>query len=228
MSRCVLGNAASVNSTTRTMVEWTPADANSAEVGVLAFENSVFRNGGVNCLVRPSAVHFVNCLKTGGSPLLGLSNKGRAHRPVRVELQRVSLRESGPLIAWQPGRRAAGLGLAINSSDCVFDVASDSSLLRIDAAEAPTDWERLTAITGAGSVVTPRTPLIGLAKPGSALDASKLNVDGILIADVHFRGADLDSTAACEVTGTDAVRSAAALPGIESSAFPTPEPSPAH
>jgi hypothetical protein len=209
-----------------TAIVWRPQDSATAAATGVSLENCVLHDAGITCEVRPSWVRVTNCLKTGRGALCRFGAAGRAHQSVQYQLNRTSVRDSGPLAAWEPGPRAAGLRIEIRVTGCVLDVAAGDSLLEIDAKQAPVDWERSLAIRGVDSIVTSRTTLIGLStvegEEPAEIDGSRLDVDGVVAGEVEFRGEDPRSASDSEVIGTDAVRSATSLPGITASKLPKP------
>jgi serine/threonine protein kinase len=215
---CRLGSSAS---SPQAVIEWQPADASSAAANGIRLENCELPNATLRCSIRPAFIELKNCLKTGPAPLCELSDQGRPQQSVAIQLERTTLRESGPLAQWKPGSRALGLRVQVGARQCVFDVSSPRSLLEIDALSKPADWERSVSISGLETVVTPSTGLIRLSGDGAAaLDANSLDADGLLSGGVQFRDSNLNDAAASEVIATETVRSASRPPGIDSRLLP--------
>ncbi|HVJ86345.1 MAG TPA: protein kinase [Caulifigura sp.] len=203
----------------RAAVEWRPQDQAAVSPGVIQILNSQWIGGGVQCAIRPSLLKVVNTLKTGPGALLKLPATGRAHAATPVHVIHTTLRDSGPLLEWSSGPRAAGQRVEVLTKACVFSPASGSSLFALSGSLAPAGWESSITVSGLESLLLSGAKIVDLApekgKPRGQMDASKLEVDGLMTASIEFFGADTGDVAACGLRSTDASFSVDRPPGIE-------------
>ena len=102
-----------------------------------AISNTVFRGSGAAVLLAetPEAVTLTNCLKVGGGAFLTLGRKAVAH-PIVIELTRITLRDSGPLLRFGGAfaEQASAPPIQIVANDCVFGLRSETNR---STAESP-------------------------------------------------------------------------------------------
>jgi len=189
-------------------IEWRPQDAGAATPGTITIIDSHFSATGLRCASRPSMIRIANSLKTGPGAFLQIPPAGRAHQSLPVHLIHTTLRESGPLVAWTPGSRAAGQRIDVVTKACVFAPASDTPLFALTGSIAPAEWERSLSISGLESLLQGSAKLVDLVpppgKPRGALDVGKLDVDGLQTASVEFFGDDIHDVASNGLKSTDA------------------------
>jgi hypothetical protein len=200
-------------------IQWRPQDSAAVSPGTITITDSHLVGSGLQSVSRPSMIRITNCLKTGSGPFLQIAAAGRAHQALQVQVTRTTLRESGPLIAWTPGPRAAGQRIEVVTKACVFAPAAGTPLLALAGSIAPSEWERSIGISGLESLLRIGTKVVDLVpppgKPRGAIDASKLEVDGLLTATIEFFGAGSDDAASCGLKSTDALFSVDQPPGVQ-------------
>ena len=125
-----------------------------------AISNTVFRGSSAAVLLAetPEAVTLTNCLKVGGGALLTLGRKAAA-RPIAIELTRVTLRDSGPLLRFGGAfaEQASAPPIQVVANDCVFALRSETN-------RSPADEPLSTNTSRAASLIEiqtahPRSPL---------------------------------------------------------------------
>ncbi|QDT56600.1 Serine/threonine-protein kinase PrkC [Caulifigura coniformis] len=189
-------------------IEWRPQDSAAATPGTITMIDSHFPSSGLQCVSRPAMIRIANCLKTGPGAFLQIPPAGRAHQSLPVHLIHMTLRESGPLVAWTPGPRAAGQRIDVVTKACVFAPAPETPLFALAGSIAPAEWERSLSISGLESLLQGTAKLVDLVpppgKPRGAIDTGKLDVDGLQRATIEFFGDDVQDVASNGLKSTDA------------------------
>jgi hypothetical protein len=200
-------------------IEWRPQDLAAASPGTITLSDSEFLSTGLKCVSRPSMIRVTNCLKSGPHALVQIAVAGRSQQALPIQVIRSTLRESGPLVEWSPGSRAEGKQIDVVTKACVFAPASGSPLLALAGSLAPPEWERSIRVSGLESLLQTGAKLVDLVpppgKPRGAIDAQKLEVDGLMTASVEFFGADASDVASSGLKSTDALFSVDNPPGID-------------
>jgi hypothetical protein len=199
-------------------IEWRPQDAAAASPGMITITDSHFLAAGLKCASRPSMIRVTNCLKSGPKALVQLPATGRAHQTLQFHVMHTTLRESGPLVEWTPGPRAAGQRIEVATKACVFAPASGSPLLALAGSLAPAEWDRSIAVVGLESLLQSGSKVVDLVpppgKPRGTIEAQKLEVDGLMTAAVEFFGSDASDVASSGLKSTDSLFSVDDPPGI--------------
>jgi hypothetical protein len=200
-------------------IEWRPQDSAAVSPGTLTFADCHFLGTGLECKSRPSMIRFTNCLKTGRAALVRVPAAGRAHQSLPIHVIHMTLRESGPLVEWSPGPRAAGQRIDVVTKACVFAPAAEAPLLAIPGSLAPAGWERSIGVSGLESLLRSGSKIVGLdppaGKPRGAIDGTALEVDGVMTASIEFFGPDAHDAASSGLKATDALFSVDNPPGID-------------
>jgi hypothetical protein len=170
-------------------------------------------------------IRITNCLKMGPNALVHVPAEGRAHQVLPIHVIHTTLRESGPLVEWTPGPRAAGKRIDVVTKACVFAPASGSPLVALGGSIAPPEWTQSIGISGLESLLRTGSKVVDLVpppgKPRGAIEAQKLEVDGLLTAAVEFFGADASDVASSGLKSTDASFSVDNPPGIDATKVAT-------
>ncbi len=211
---------------------WLPIDDTSGESGQIEFRNTMIIGSGVGVLFAqtPRFVNWANCLKVGRGAAMTLSRKASA-REMTLELEGLTLRESGPLIrfggAFAEENSAASIRVIAN--DCVFAISrQNTALVEVQVPHARSDVGKSVAMTGSGSVIVPDTVLMSLVDPARGIRQTLADADeqfeGLIASDVEFAGAASADATRSAVVRLSAPRSSnkASFPGIDSSHLQSP------
>ena len=234
---------------------WLPLDAatfESVEFGSadlanarFAIENTVFRGSGAAVVLAetPGVVTFTNCLKLGRGACLTLGHKATA-RPLTIELSRITLRDSGPLLRFGGAfaEQASAPQIKIIASDCIFSLPltatrpdtqtslvtnspAATSLIEIQTARPRSPLAQSVRWQGRDSVVPPGLELLVLTDPTRGTTVPVANADdqfeSLLASEVEFAGPASGANADSRLTHFSAPRSsqAAPLPGFDPTAL---------
>jgi len=186
-------------------VRWThPDDANEAVLslpnGRLRLADCVMRgvSTGIDCrTVGALAVELVNTLHLGNGPLIRLDHWPGQDEPVQIVLTRVTLRGSGPLLAFDcrgggSGRGETSIGeISIRALRCAFAPGLGTALMRIVADASPEQLLRGIRWSGEGSLVSPHTAIAAWRLADGSqqtLDDTSISIDGLVRSEVGFAG----------------------------------------
>lgn len=231
----VEGSSSSSEATTAAL-GWLPQNTvaqrgPSDEVVRFDFANTTFLGSGPALLLAdsPRVVRMVNCLKLGGGACLTLGRKATAQRVV-LELDRVTLRDSGPLLRFGGAfaARDAVPPMELSARDCVFAVASHApGLIEVQTEATPrTDLAHSVRMTGLGSVVPLGTNLLVVTllarRETSPLSEADEQFEGLIASDLEFAGPSTHEAAASQLVRLSAPRSSqeTTLPGIDPARLP--------
>ncbi|NUQ64869.1 MAG: protein kinase [Pirellulales bacterium] len=209
-----------------------PIDPGEAERSLPSAEirigDCVFRHvmTGVACEARGAlAFRFDNSIYLGRGPLLELGHYPRVDEPVVVRLDRVTLRESGPLVhcPWRPGEQPGVVSIA--AEGCVFAPADRTALVRIASSRVPEELLGRIRWSGQGSLLSPDAAVIhwqdreGRVHP---VDDAAMSIDGLVRSEVEFAGPFGPSPASSRVTGWQGPLQSSAAPGAVPERLPEP------
>ena len=214
---------------------WLPPDTLPFEkaapaVGQFELVNTTFRGHGAALLLAesPRSVKLTNCLKVGRGACLTLGSKAAA-RPVALELSRVTLRDTGPLLRYGGAfaEQAAAPQIGIVAQDCVFAVSSSaSSLIEIQMSRPRSNVAQSVHLAGHGSVVPLGLEMLTVSDPSSGKPVTVTEADeqfeGLIASDLEFAGPASVDSAASELKLLSAPRSSnqAAMPGVDPTRLP--------
>jgi serine/threonine-protein kinase len=208
-----------------------PRHETSLANGQLRLRDCVFRR--VTAAVASQrrgarAVEMSNLLHLGTGPLIVLSRFPDLDEPVLINLARVTLRNTGPLLECRyqesgdpPGR------ISIQASDCAVAPRPDAALLSF---VGPTDPERLLESvrwTGQGSLVATETVVAAWRGPDgdvARLDDALVSISGLVRSQVAYAGPTEEGPEASRITRWQAPSRAAGPPGIDPHTLAWPRP----
>lgn len=206
-----------------TAVAWKPASSRTLGTSSIMVDNSVFHGDGVSIVLAqtPQGVQVENTLKTGGGEFLALGPKSEG-AAMRLELNHVTLRSSGPLL-WMAGESARIAGLKpieIQAKNSVFHLADmNSGLIVVDDDKIRKDSASSVVMNADESVVEPGTVLLATFSPQEnrylPVDADE-QFDGLVASEIKFRGEDVRSAEDGAIAPIQGPRTSEdARPGIE-------------
>ncbi len=199
-----------------------------------AISNTVFRGSGAAVLLAetPDAVTLTNCLKVGGGACLTLGRKASA-RPVTVELTRVTLRDSGPLLRFGGAfaEQASAPPIQVVANDCVFSLRSETnrvpaeapvaaSLIEIQTARPRSQLAQSIRWQGRDSFVPPGLELLVVTDPARGtipVTNADEQFESLLASELDFAGPASGPNADSRLIRLAAPRSSpsASLPGFD-------------
>jgi hypothetical protein len=233
-------------------IAWKPIDDRDPQGRRLLIRDSVFT--GVHAALflagQPREVRVINCLGIEAGALIALGGtlqpsplpqavSGQLRRPpqavsnqrrlpLQVVVQRVTLRESGPLLRFYPDDKAGPSGpVAIQADDCVFDIGvSATALLEVRTETPAGEWLDRVTIQGAGSLITPNANIASRIAPSDGgrevIDASKMELEGLMAAPFEFAGPPSHDPSTSVIVSAQAPRRSSQLPGVDTSSLRVP------
>ena len=171
-------------------------------------------------------VDFQNVLKIGSGPLVHLASAPSTRAGVSLKLTHITCRSSGGILRWiAPDDGPLPGPVRIDAADCVYDVISPrAALVEIAGMKKRPEWLTLVRMTGEGSVAGPALEAAawistrdGRVEP---LDASKMELEGIVSSPLRFAGEPGLDPADSEIEGVDVPRRTSDPPGIRASLLP--------
>ena len=219
--------------TTSAAMAWLPIDTSQFEkapkaVGQFEVTNTIFRGRGTALLFAesPCAVKATNCLKLGQGACFALGSKAAA-RSIKLEMFRVTLRDSGPLLRFGGSfsEQIAHPRIEIVANECVFALNNPASgLIELQSARPRKDAAQSVHVTGQGSIVPLGTELLTLTDPSGgeplkAIDADE-QFEGLIASDLEFADPPSHDPTASELKQMSAPRSSTTLPGIDAAQLP--------
>lgn len=209
-----------------------PADS----IRQFAISNTVFRGSGAAVLLAetPEAMTLTNCLKVGGGAFLTLGRKAVA-RPIAIELTRVTLRDSGPLLRFGGAfaEQASAPPVQVVANDCVFalrpalnrspgEASLAASLIEIQTARPRRQLAQSIRWQGRDSFVPPGLELLVVTDPArGTIPIPVTNADeqfeSLLASELDFAGPASGPNADSRLIRLAAPRSSpsASLPGFD-------------
>lgn len=207
---------------------WKRLSDSSTIGGQMEVRNSVFEASGtaIHASSQPAAIDLRNCLKRGTGSLITLGAASQAGQPPRLRFERVTLRESGPLLRIRGDASGAfPQPLAISASDCVFDPGENGRALILFSGPQPE--ERVLSgveFIAEGTLAVPGVIIAGwrpsAAAPLVSLDEHGIRVEGILTAPFEYAGPADGTAADSAIRSSRAPRRGDQLPGINASRLP--------
>ncbi len=201
-----------------------------------AISNTVFRGSGAAVLLAetPEAMTLTNCLKVGGGAFLTLGRKAVA-RPIAIELTRVTLRDSGPLLRFGGAfaEHASAPPVQVVANDCVFalrpatnrspgEASLAASLIEIQTARPRRQLAQSIRWQGRDSFVPPGLELLVVTDPArGTIPIPVTNADeqfeSLLASELDFAGPASGPNADSRLIRLAAPRSSpsASLPGFD-------------
>jgi eukaryotic-like serine/threonine-protein kinase len=218
----------------RPIVAWAPLEQSSTadppNSRQIEFQNSVWHATGpaVWFAEAPATVRVNNCLKLGPGACFVISPKATP-RNIAFQLERLSLRESGPLLRF--GGRLAEQSEPIDlvATDCVFAIGSEEpNLIELQSAKPPADLRKSVRLNGNGSVIPAALTLmatIDSSRPhrSVAIDDADEQFEGIVASDLEFAGSWDGAPKNSQLIRMTAPRSSSAhaFPGVDAGKLPS-------
>ena len=214
-----------------TVVAWRPMDAEHADQKPwhMDVSNTIFRTSGAALwsAEMPHHVTISNCLKLGDGACFAVSPKAALH-PCAFELNKLTLRDSGPLLrlAGTYAEQTTAPTIEFTANDCVFALASTGTgLIELQSPRPRTDPGKSVRMTGHGSVLAPGLNLMVIVDPSGQSARQVADADeqfeGIVVSELVFAGPASASTGNSRLERLTAPRSSAdARPGIDTTRLP--------
>ncbi len=203
----------------------------SSRPGRKAVSNTIFRTAGAALWSAelPHQVTMSNCLKLGDGACFAVSPKAAVH-PCAIELNKLTLRDSGPLLrlAGSYAEQATAPTIEFTANDCVFALANTGTgLIELQSPRPRTDSGKSVRMTGHGSVLAPGLNLMVIIDPSGQSARQVADADeqfeGIVVSELVFAGPSSGPTSNSRLDRLTAPRSSAdadARPGIDTSRLP--------
>ncbi len=210
-------------------LSWQPLDRRDPQAGVLHVENTSLTGDlhGLWCLAAPQQITWRNVLKTQAGSAVVIE-QARTPRGVKLVMDQVTLRNSGPLLTCSGPltERASAAGIDIEAADSVFDAASPWPLVELRGPKVREDWPQAIRLLGDGCVVPPNAVLLATVDPDegdarSALESDELQFEGLFLDEFTFAGPLTDNPRDSVVVKSQAPRRQAdQMPGIDANRLP--------
>lgn len=216
------------NASPRFAIAWKPLDERDPSAGRLKLENCVLTGEGTGlfCARPPRAVSLANTLKLGSGPLLMLAQSPPGGTQLQVQLDRVTLRESGAVIRWKTEETTHSGRIAIQALDCIFEPEARSALLELIARQVAPDWMESVQIDGDGCLAPAGVAVARSLDPVSGaridLETSRLSLEGISTGPFGYAGAFGMNPDDSQVISYQAPRRSPTPPGIDAARLPQP------
>lgn len=212
-------------------VRWVhPADRDAARrmlpSGAVKLTDCVFRGvtTAIDCqTVGAVAIRVGNTLHEGSGALVCLDHAPAADESVLVELDRVTLRDSGPVLECVYGDDGPLGKIAIRASGCAFLPRSDTALLWFVGKQSPRTVLGHITWEGEGSLVGPETAIAGWLQPDATrevLDDAAVSIDGLARSRVEFAGPAGSDPAGSRITQWQAPLRSTDPPGADPERLP--------
>ncbi|WP_417383783.1 serine/threonine protein kinase [Gimesia sp.] len=210
----------------RSALYWKPLDPQQRNGTNLTFQNTIFAvpRHAIHVSQTPQSISLANCLNLTSRSLLYLEHPPEIDQQLNLNLQHLTMRETGPLLLlnWSDQLQIPG-AIQIEARDCVFEL-SQSALIQVQGSKPPKNWLSSVGLMGEGSVASSNILIAGWQEsPGQPLE--ELSTDNMMIeglstgefqyaAEISLRPAD------SLVTAAQVPRKSAQPPGIQPELFP--------
>lgn len=201
---------------------WEPQDARDPQVGNLLIENSQLMGAmhGLKCRTSPLRITWRNVLKTNAGSALVVDD-AESSKDLKIVLQRITLRDSGPLLTCSGPliETNSAVGIEISAADSVLAVRPSHALVELRGPKVRDDWPQEIRLLGDGSLLPPNTSLLAVvdSEQGirSSLESDELQFEGLFIDEFQFSGQLSNQPADSVVIETHAPRrQVGLLPGF--------------
>jgi serine/threonine protein kinase len=171
-------------------IKWIPSDVNALATTEILVENTAFQAAANSLFFKlaPHSLSVVNTLKTGEGGLIVLGEQS-LKQDFKIQLDRVTLRHSGPLVFCQqlPSDKQLLSRIHVNARRCVFQLRSrDVGLVCFSADDR---YEPNFEFSGDESVVDPNTTMLALFNPDRGrfeeLETDE-QFDGLVAGEIQF------------------------------------------
>jgi eukaryotic-like serine/threonine-protein kinase len=216
---------------TTSAVAWQPSSGATPETTQYEIENTIFRGTGTACWFAesPRRVTVSNCLKLSDGACFAIARKASA-RPIAFEVNRLTLRDSGPLLrfggAYAEEPDAAKIEFLAN--DCVWSPKAEATgLIEIQSPQPRPDVKLSLTTTGQGSVIRPGINLMTVVDSQRGVESPVPDADeqfqGLVVSDLEFAGQAGGAASQSQLVRLSAPRSStdASVPGIDPALLPS-------
>jgi serine/threonine protein kinase len=212
-------------------IAWSFAsDGSQAELslpsGRLRLENCVFYGNaaGVAWTTRGAmTLEADNVLHLAAGPMLRCDHGPGPDEPVRVRLEKTTLRDSGPLVEMRyPTLLPQSGSVTIEAYRTVLMPRGTEPILRFVGPDSAQRVVSQTRWTGRGTLLRPESAIAEWSVPRQAtivLDDALFSMQGIVRSEVAFAGEGLEA-AACQAVRWQAPLASEESPGIDASKLP--------
>ena len=204
-------------------VGWMSQAGRDGQEGEIEIHNTRFHGDGVSVLLAqtPRSIRIENTLKTGVGSLLALGPKTVSH-PFLVDLEKVTLRESGPLlrVAGEAASNGGADSIQVRARHCVFKLnGTTTPLMLVDSQQRRPDLAHCLEVKGIDSVVEPGTVRLALLdrerNRQEEIDADE-QFEDLIASEIKFAGPEILSTDDARTHSIQGPRmSDASQPGID-------------
>ena len=210
---------------------WTyPKDRNDSEMslpsGQISFRNCVFQDvsAALKChLAAAVSIRASNVLHLGLGPLVRLGHMPRLDEPLSIVVDRVTLRDSGPLLQCDVEQLPTKVArVSIETTASVLMPAAGKGLLVFSGRLSPSALLQQIEWTGQGSMVGEKTPIAVWRRQnvGREIDASAVSIAGLVRSKVEFAGAAESGIEANQITTWQAPIKSTDPPGVDVARLP--------
>ncbi len=172
------------------------------------------------------AIECSNLLHLASGPLVRINHCPAPDEPMRLWLEKVTLRASGPLLQcrYEQVGKAAG-EMTVVAKGCVLAPPSGTALLQFDGPRLPEDLLRRFRWSGQGSLVVSTAPVATWQGPDrrkQVLDDSGFSISGLVRSRVEFAGGMSRQAADSRATWWQLPLATPDPPGIDAGALLSP------
>ena len=207
---------------------WRPIDANDHSGGTVTIEKSLFLGDAIACYLAhpPQQFSCDNSLKVGAGTLMQWAHWPDAGRDPIVRLDRVTLRNSGPVIGFPLSKQNSGLGFTtVEANRSVFDITDAAGAMIEVLSQTPlTALPEILQLTGETCLIRTGTQVaVNQVFPQGArqtLATKAIHVDGVMATSFEFAASASKRPADSRLTNYDGPRFSPQLPGIAVESLP--------
>tara|TARA_R110000868_G_scaffold411768_1_gene709627 strand:+ start:42621 stop:44921 length:2301 start_codon:yes stop_codon:yes gene_type:complete len=205
---------------------WKPLDPQHRNGTNLTFQNTFFALPGhvVHLSQSPQNILLNNCLNLTSRSLLYLEHPPEIDQQLNLNLQHLTMRESGPLLMlnWSDQIQIPG-AIQMVARDCVFGLAH-SALIQFQGLKPPENWLASVGLLGEGSVASSDILIAGWQEsPGTSLEelsTDKMMIEGLSTGKFRYAAEISLHPADSLVTEAQVPRKSAQPPGIQPELIP--------
>ncbi len=164
--------------------------------GTVQMADTVFvgRGSALHMSSAPDRIDAKNCLRLGTGAMFVIADKTTRGRPLKMNLDAITCRKSGPLLNWRikPAASTAGK-IDVTASNSVFETADRNvPLIEFLGEELHPRWAELVELSGLDTLIPPQTKLAAWVNQQSGkslpLDEQQLRLEGVFAVPFTFQG----------------------------------------
>ena len=183
---------------------------------------------GVDCrTIGAVGVKLTNTLHLGAGPLVRLDHCPKPDEPVSISLERVTLRDAGPLLECRWRRLGDRPGqISIRAARCAFLPAAATPLILLSGPDSPRRLLENIRWTGQGSLVSPEAVIAewrDARRRQEVLDDASVSIAGLVRGKVGFAGDVHGGPGASRIIRWQAPLRSTDPPGIDPATLPENE-----